>query len=121
MSLLLLEPAKQLEIIGPVPRAGEPDTDFNPASFLVTVVQTFSTYWEGDFEPGPNANAFFALAWAMALEQSQEDFISGEDWGILRALAPLVLDEAGLKPCPLPEKIYFEKMTEILRPHYKSE
>lgn len=123
LSLLCLPIDKQIEIIGGVPKDDDPitgkiDLVNNPASQLIdTLVQYYNGWWD-EFEPnvGSAEELYRMIDGGEPIGFTEADFISSESWKKLRQLAKASLNEVGLEPWPVPEKINFADYIEIVQP-----
>ena len=118
LSLLVLPVDKQIEIISDLPEQGDPlayDYSRNPASHLLSTMFEYWSGWLDEFYPDcPSAQKLYdAINGGMDFKMSRQGFIKGEQWVELRRLAKLSLEEAGLGPFPVPEKIDFNHYIEI--------
>jgi hypothetical protein len=116
-SFLMLDVARQVERLGGLPlqeAADEQALTENGANYLRGTIESFDGSWLEDFAPCPKARQFFELTATLNPRQSYESFMTDGKWSQLRAMAKLVLDEAGLDPIPVPSRIHFEDFIEMV-------
>jgi hypothetical protein len=115
-SLLTLPVDRQIEIIGGVPHQGEPLVGNlrDNAGLLLSTMQEYYIGWWDEFAPEcPNAEVLFDFINKMTEPGSYENFTEGDQWKKLRRLAKAVLDEVGLDPWPVPNRIDFNDYIEV--------
>ena len=119
LTLLTLPVKQQIELIGGLPKRGDPrslDYSNNNASFLLGTLSEYYNGWWDEFEPScPNAEKLMSFIENESFELSEESYENEENWRKLREFAALALRESGLDPWPISNQINFDDYIEIVR------